>query len=246
MISKSQIKDIQALQHKKYRQKLGRFLAEGPKIVGELLKEKFPVLQIFANDHWLRQHGSDLKNISAIDVIPVTDAELQKLSALSTPAEVLAVCALPDSPPAIRWKQQVVIALETIQDPGNLGTILRIADWFGIQQVCCSPDCADVYHPKTVQASMGSIARVQVWEVAIPALLTQSPLQSYAATLSGKSITDLPRLNEGILLIGNESRGLSKTVVDMADHQITIPRRGRAESLNAAVATGIICGRLLM
>jgi TrmH family RNA methyltransferase len=140
----------------------------------------------------------------------------------------------------------VALALETIQDPGNLGTIIRIADWFGIPQVICSPDCVDAYNPKTIQATMGSIARVQVTESDITQLLQQTKVPAYAATLQGRNIVEFAPIKEGILLIGNESRGLSQAVLDLCTYKITIPRLGGAESLNAAVATGIICGRLLI
>ena len=171
---------------------------------------------------------------------------LKQLSALTTPNRAIAVLDIPPATDDTSLTGTVALALETIQDPGNLGTIIRIADWFGINRVYCSPDCVDTYNPKTIQATMGSFARVQVIEQDIVELLKTGHVPGYAATLHGRNITEFERIKEGILLIGNESRGLSQQVIDHSTHRITIPRLGGAESLNAAIATGIICGRLLI
>jgi RNA methyltransferase, TrmH family len=240
MLSKAQIKYIQSLQHKKYRQKSGHFIAEGDKIVPELLSEGVPVEEVYATEAWISTHEHLLKQVK---VTPVDAAVLKQISALTTPNQAMALLNIP-SAPSITLRGTVSIALETIQDPGNLGTIIRIADWFGIKQVICSPDCVDAYNPKTVQATMGSIARVSVIESDIIPLLKEVP--SYAATLHGTIITEFGKIAEGIILIGNESRGLSEEVINNATHRITIPRLGGAESLNAGIATGIICGRLLI
>jgi TrmH family RNA methyltransferase len=240
MLSKAQIKYIQSLQHKKYRQKSGQFIAEGDKIVPELLSEGVPVQEVYATTSWISAHEQLLSNIR---VTAVDEAVLKQISALTTPNQAMALLNIPEPTPAV-LKGVVTIALETIQDPGNLGTIIRIADWFGIKQVICSPDCVDAYNPKTIQATMGSIARVRIIESEIIPLLQEVP--SYAATLHGTNIVEFKKIEEGIILIGNESRGLSDEVIAACTYRITIPRLGGAESLNAGIAAGIICGRLLI
>lgn len=240
MLSKAQIKYIQSLQHKKYRQKSGQFIAEGDKIVPELLSEGVPVQEVYATASWISAHEQLLNNVR---VTAVDEAVLKQISALTTPNQAMALLNIPEPTPAV-LKGVVTIALETIQDPGNLGTIIRIADWFGIKQVICSPDCVDAYNPKTIQATMGSIARVRVIESEIIPLLQEVP--SYAATLHGTNIVEFKKIEEGIILIGNESRGLSDQVIAACTYRITIPRLGGAESLNAGIAAGIICGRLLI
>lgn len=250
MVSKAQIKYIQSLQHKKYRQKSSQFIAEGDKIVQELLQHGSLVKEVYATSDWLIEQAVLLAGAPAVKALEVETTVLKQLSALTTPSRALALVDIPPVPEAAVQLRSlagtVTLALEAIQDPGNLGTIIRIADWFGIRQVICSPDCVDAYNPKTIQASMGSIARVAVTESDIAALLEQAGVPGYAATLQGRSIVEFPPIKEGILLIGNESRGLSARVTDLCAHRITIPRIGGAESLNAAVATGIICGRLLL
>jgi TrmH family RNA methyltransferase len=240
MLSKAQIKYIQSLQHKKYRQKSGQFIAEGDKIVPELLSEGVPVQEVYATPSWISAHEQLL---STVRVTVVDEVVLKQISALTTPNQAIALLDIPEPVPLV-LKGVVTIALESIQDPGNLGTIIRIADWFGIKQIVCSPDCVDVYNPKTIQATMGSIARVRIVESEILPLLDEAP--SYAATLQGTNIVEFKKIEEGIILIGNESRGLSGPIINACTHRITIPRLGGAESLNAAIATGIICGRLLI
>jgi TrmH family RNA methyltransferase len=243
MLSKAQIKYIQSLQHKKYRQKSGQFIAEGDKIVPELLSEGVPVQEVYATEGWISAHEPLLKNVR---VTPVDAIILKQLSALTTPNQAIALLNIPTSEDKPVFRGVVSIALETIQDPGNLGTIIRIADWFGIKQVICSPDCVDAYNPKTIQATMGSIARVRIIEKEIIPLLEEAGVASYAATLHGTNITEFSKIAEGIILIGNESRGLSDNVIAACTNRITIPRLGGAESLNAGIAAGIICGRLLI
>lgn len=242
MLSKAQIKYIQSLQHKKNRQKSGQFVAEGDKIVQELIAGSAAVKAVYATAQWLEGHGVP----AGIAVETVTPEVLKQLSSLSTPNQALALADMPALPP-LRLEGAVSLALDTLQDPGNLGTIIRIADWFGIRQVICSPDSADAYNAKTIQATMGSLLRVPVYVQPLAELLQAHPhIPSYAATLNGDNIVNVPPLKEGIILIGNESRGLSAAVLEHCSRRITIPRLGEAESLNAAVATGIICGRLLI
>jgi TrmH family RNA methyltransferase len=242
MLSKAQIKYIQSLGQKKCRDKEGLFIAEGPRIVAELLAAKnCTVKQVYGLNEWIKENEKQ----SPSAVIEVTAEELDKISQLKTPNQVIAVAE------KIKWKGEpelknnISLLLDTIQDPGNMGTIIRLADWFGVKQIFCSPDCADVYNPKVVQASMGSITRVRLDNI-LPGdfLKSHKNIKAYAATLNGRNITTMEKLKEGIIIIGNESKGISEEILKAADERITIPGKGKAESLNAAVAAGIILSHL--
>jgi TrmH family RNA methyltransferase len=247
MLSKSQVKYIQSLGHKKCRDEEGFFIAEGPKIATELLKARNCVVkQVYAvNDPitigWINEN--EIKKGTTI--IEITAEELERISQFKTPNRVLLIAE------KIKWEGEpaiqntVSLALDTIQDPGNLGTIIRLADWFGIKQITCSKDCADVYNPKVVQASMGSFARVRVDYTDLAGWLKKNKeVRTYAAVLDGKDITQMEKLTKGILIIGNESKGISEEILNEVDTRITIPGKGNADSLNAAVATGIILSHL--
>ena len=174
----------------------------------------------------------------------VEDFELGKISALSTPNQVLGIFKKIQQG-SVNVAGQISLALDTIQDPGNLGTIIRIADWFGVINIICSENCVDIYNPKVVQSTMGSLGRVEVVYTNLFEFLNRNnSIPIYAAALNGKSVGELKELKEGILLIGNESKGISAEVMQMATEKITIPKYGMAESLNAAVATGIILSHL--
>ena len=242
MLSKSRLKYIQTLGQKKFRQEEGFFLAEGPKIVAELLEEKSGYIkEIFALPEWIETWGNRPLPCA---LTAITEAELEKISQLSQPNEVVALIRQFDEQP-VRAAGRLVLALDHIQDPGNLGTIIRIADWFGVQDIVCSPDSADCYNPKVVQSTMGSIARVNLFYTDLEQWLDeQKDIEVYAAVLGGTAIGELGKIKEGIILIGNESNGISEAVLAKADRLITIPKKGRAESLNAAVATGIILHQL--
>jgi RNA methyltransferase, TrmH family len=238
MISKSQSKYIQSLGQKKHRDHEGAFIAEGPKLVKELLQHKnVQFHHLYALNGWVRENE---KLLEAVDVTEVNEIELEKISQLKTPNQVIAVIKKFEIiQPAV--KEKISLVLDLIQDPGNLGTIIRLADWFGIQQIICSPDSADLYNPKVVQATMGSIARVNFFYTDLPAWLKQqNGIRVYASMLEGKDITKMNALNEGLIIIGNEARGIRDEVLHFANEKITIPKKGEAESLNAAVATGII------
>ncbi|HEY0066378.1 MAG TPA: RNA methyltransferase, partial [Flavisolibacter sp.] len=232
---------IQSLGLKKQRQQERVFLAEGPKIVAELLHlvpERFRAL--YAVEDWARENASLL---SHLPVTTVTPGELERLSQLQAPNRVLAVLGQFESRPPDG--SSFTLYLDTIQDPGNFGTIVRIADWFGIGHMVCSSGCADLYNPKVVQSTMASIARVNVHYDEEGSWLEGRKGPVYAATLGGSSLYKEPRTTEGVLIIGNESKGISPSILSSATRQLTIPRRGEAESLNAAVATGIILSHLL-
>jgi len=243
MITRNQVKYIQSLGQKKSRDEESRFIAEGPKLVSELLAAgNCRVVQLYALKEWIDEH---VNACGDSEVIEVSIGELEKISQLTTPNQVLAVIE------KIQWKNDpeikgnISLALDTIQDPGNIGTIIRLADWFGIKNIFCSADCADVYNPKVVQSSMGSISRVRVEYTDILSWLTENnDVRIYAAVLNGKDITKMEKIKEGVIVIGNESKGINAEMLKLSNVQITIPGKGKAESLNAAVATGIILSHL--
>jgi len=241
MITKSQVKYIQSLGHKKFRDEEGAFVVEGPKIVGELIQAPgMRLRQIYALKDWTGAGSNHLPGA----LVEVSVTELQRLSGLSTPNQVLAVFEKPSFPPP-DFGAGLSLVLDGIQDPGNLGTIVRIADWFGIQRVLCTADSADVFNAKAVQSTMGSISRVPVVYANPEDILLRYPgLPVYAAVLEGKDLYKAERISRGWIVIGNESKGIRPALLEHATNRITIPRVGQAESLNAAVATGIILSHL--
>jgi len=247
MISKSHTKYIQSLQHKKLRDELNLFIAEGPKAVADLLAgRKFHCKEIFAVKEWLDANAALMHMHRETSFNEVADFELEKISALSTPHNVLAVFEKVIPHKDIEISGKITLVLDTIQDPGNMGTIIRIADWFGIQNIICSVGCADIYNPKVVQGTMGSLGRVNVLYTDLPAWLNEHrKVKVYSASLKGKALQSVGKLAEAILVIGNEAHGISDDVMVMTQEKITIPRIGEAESLNAAVATGIILSHIV-
>ncbi len=242
MLVKSQAKYIQSLGQKKHRDEEGMFIAEGPKIVAELLRTA-NVQQVYALQEWI---DDNYGQIGKTEVTAVSMAELEKISQLTTANQVLAVVKKFETPASMSTKGTITLVLDTIQDPGNMGTIIRTADWFGVKQVVCSTDCADIYNPKVVQATMGSIARVKViYTDLVRWIATQTDIRIYAAVLDGQDVTSMNKLKEGIIIIGNESKGISDVLLSHVNVRITIPQKGGAESLNAAVAAGIILSRVM-
>jgi TrmH family RNA methyltransferase len=242
MLSKTHTKYIQSLQHKKLRDETGLFVAEGPKVVMDLLNSgKFICKEIFALSNWIDEHRKQLSLLQDTVIKDVEDFELQKISSLSTAHAVVAVFEKRKQNFEIITASKITLALDTIQDPGNLGTIIRIADWFGVQNIVCSISGADMYNAKVVQSTMGSLGRVNVIYTDLVKWLQQNnSIKIYSASLEGKDVKIIGKLNEGILIIGNEANGVSKEVMELVNEKITIPKIGDAESLNAAVATGII------
>lgn len=246
-ISKNRLKSLRALQLKKYRLSEGLFIAEGDKIVSELLNARgWQIEQIFALPTWINRHQNALQPYTDITTA-VTETDMAAISSLHTPASVAALLALPTPLPARMQPQQWYIALDRLNDPGNMGTILRIADWFGIEQVFCSLDSVEVFNPKTIQAAMGSLWRVRVVPTNLAELFAQHPhIPVYGAMLQGDNLFDLQQqpTARGCIVIGSESHGIQTALQPYLQYRITIPRIGHAESLNAAVATGIICAQL--
>ncbi len=241
MFSKSTIKYIQSLQQKKFRDEYGVFVAEGPKLVEELLLSKtFTCKNIYALQQWADGLGKSFSNYATCTTI-IQDFELEKIAAFSTPNKVIAVFEKREPDTDINISNKFTLVLDAIQDPGNLGTIIRTADWFGIENIICSQNTVDMYNSKVVQSTMASLGNVNIIYSALPSWLKkQKGIKIFAATLNGKSLHEYKNIKEGIIIIGNESKGISDTLIQLANEKITISKTGHAESLNAAVATGII------
>jgi TrmH family RNA methyltransferase len=242
MLSASQQKFLTALQVKKYRQKYRNFTVEGSKMVAELLSQtRIPVTAIYGLERWADENAALLQPFYQL-FNPVSEAELKKISALKSPQGVLAVAELP-SPSPIPVTNGLAFFLDGIRDPGNLGTILRIADWFGLPAVYCSSGCVDAFGPKVVQASMGAILRVPLLERELPDILMDQPtLPVLGAVLDGENVLETKFPENGLLVIGNEGAGIRPENEALLTRRITIPRApaSGAESLNAAVAAGIL------
>ena len=243
MISKNRIKYIRSLEQRKVRRADDVFLAEGPKLVGELLPY-FSCRFLAATADWLHAHAA----VKADEVVDATPDELSRASLLRTPQDVIAIFSQRhDAAPAGVLSDKLCLALDGVQDPGNVGTILRVADWFGIEHVFCSADTADVYSPKTVQATMGALARVHVHSVDLTALIASAPTDAavYGTFLDGADIYTQPLSRTGLIVMGNEGNGISRDVERLVKRRLLIPNfpagRQTTESLNVAVATAVVC-----
>ena len=238
-ISKNQFKLITSLSQKKYRHKHKLFIAEGVKVVKEFLNSSFEVETLFCTDAFY----SDFSNHK---IIRISESDLQKISNLKTPNNVLGLFKIPDEKSL--QKNGITIALDAVNDPGNLGTIIRLCDWFGASQLICSKDTVDCYNQKVVQASMGSLTRVSVIYTDLEIYLNDSTLPTFIADMDGKNVykTELPK--EGILIMGNEANGVSNEIKNLINNKISIPRFGetqKTESLNVATATAILLSEFM-
>jgi TrmH family RNA methyltransferase len=234
MVSKNQIKLISGLHQKKQRFANQLFFAEGIKVIHELLQSNFELEHLFTTQN-------DFETVEFSKRISITEQELKKISALSTPNTCLAVFKIPAENKII--DTGLVLALDDIRDPGNLGTILRLCDWFGIKQIICSKETVDIYNPKVVQATMGSITRVNVNYVDLKTFLSQTKLPVFGTFMNGETIYQSNLPQEGIIIMGNEANGISDEIEKMVTNRITIPKFGelqKTESLNVATATAII------
>jgi RNA methyltransferase, TrmH family len=239
-LTKADIARLRSLREKKHREASGRFVIEGPKVVAELLAAGHRFDAIYHTANW------DAPPSLPSERHEITAAEMARISHLPTPSDVLAVGPLTRTPlEANELNHGLTLALDGIQDPGNVGTLIRIADWFGFQRVLLSPDCADLFSQKVINASMGSFARMRVITTPLAAVLAHLPVPVLGCDLTGDAIHTLAPLSAGVVVIGSEGRGLSPAVKTCIQRFITIPRHGAAESLNAAVAAGIVCAQLL-
>ncbi len=247
MISAAKIKWIKSLALKKFRRQEGLFLVEGDKIVSELLKSNWKTTHVFALESWLEQ----AKMKSDIFCQAISSKELAKISTLTTPNQVLAIVKLPEhDPEGIYFENRFTLYLDNIQDPGNLGTIIRTADWFGVENVICSPDCVDVFNPKVIQATMGSFLRIRVFYESGDSFFQKiKPHITIAgALLGGEDLFSTKLPTDGILVIGNESKGISEGIQKYISRKLVIPKKGKhknlPESLNASIAAAIFLAEL--
>jgi RNA methyltransferase, TrmH family len=239
-ITNAERKLIEQLQTTKFRKKLGFFVAEGTKIVDELCHERPDAIElIVATGDWLVERPLICSSFDQKIAIAL-QTEFKTLSAMVTPPQVLVIAKQFEHEPATEITD-LTLVLETIQDPGNMGAILRIADWFGVKRVFCTPDCVDIYNPKVVQASMGSLWRVAVEVAEVQAIHERFPtVPMLGAMLHGENVFKMTLPNPALLVMGNESKGIAHETDVLLTHQITIPQFGAAESLNVAIATGIL------
>jgi len=247
MISKNQLKFVNALKLHKFREAEGLFIAEGIKLVDELLQSNFQIKQIFATRQWL-DDGHLHAQRNQIQAQEITDAELERISLLNSPNQVLAVAVKPEYLPLPDVRKEWVLLLDQIKDPGNLGTIIRTADWFGFHRIIASPNSVEVWNPKVVQASMGSVLRLPVHYHDLTELLKEynGKVPVYGTLLEGVAPASVAISKYGMVVVGNESHGISEAILPFITTKISIPAaavssQGRAESLNASIATAIIC-----
>jgi len=234
MVSKNQIKLITSLQQKKFRKEHKLFFAEGKKVIQELLHSNFSLEYLFST-------AAVFPGIDPKKILTISETELKKISALTTPNDCLAVFKQPESK-SIN-PSGLIVALDDIRDPGNLGTIIRLCDWFGITELICSEETADIYNPKVVQATMGSIARVNVNYVNLEKFINETQLPVFGTFMDGENIYKSSLPKEGIIIMGNEANGISPEIEKVVKNRLTIPRFGdlqQTESLNVATATAII------
>ena len=243
MITNAQIKFIKSLAQAKNRELHKLYVAEGEKLAIEWLQSSANVQMIIATSVWISKNQSIISKHSSAQVFEVDEQTLARMSQLQTPNHVLLVVEY-SSKMVIPKETGWIIALDTIQDPGNMGTILRIADWFGINTIICSPQCVDIYNHKVIQSGMGAHLRVAVEYKELDIFFKLNQLPVYAALLNGENLFQVKSKQAGIILIGNESKGIAPELLPFASHPVTIPRIGGAESLNAGVAAGIIAAYL--
>lgn len=239
MVSKAVVKYVHALQQKKYRLRHGAFLVEGGKSVRELLSSGLLTERLFLTADFAAKIGQELP--AGVPVEIISEAELTQLGTLSTNTTALAVARIP-AEPALPAAAGLLLALDEVRDPGNLGTLIRLADWYGLTGVVCSESCTDPWNPKTVAATMGSFTRVRIWQRELPQWLGQLPAATpiYGADLAGDNVHRLALAPEGVLVMGSESHGLRPEVHARLTRRLHIPGRGGAESLNVAVSAGIL------
>ncbi|MFS2185560.1 TrmH family RNA methyltransferase [Mucilaginibacter sp. Mucisp84] len=243
MLSKSQISLLKSLQHKKFRKEHGLFLVEGYKSVVEFVNAAYQVDAIYHTS----EIAPKMMNLSRkINFQEISLTDLEKISSLKTPQEVIGLIKIPKWP-ELNYnllKNKFSLVLDGVQDPGNMGTIIRTADWFGITDIICSDDTVDVYNPKVVQATMGSLARVNVHYGDLITIIPEIKLPLFGAMLDGENIYSTNLGHEGLLAMGNEGNGLRPEIQQLIDKTVTIPRIGYAESLNVAIATAILCSEI--
>ena len=240
MLSKNTVKFIKSLHQKKYRLESAKFFVEGEKSVVEVLQSSFKVDLLLVTQEFATKHAALLSG-KAFEVLFVTPNQLEQLGQYQSNDAALAVVQMKLNQAFLPEKGELILALDEVRDPGNLGTIIRIADWYGIKKLIFSSHTAEFYNPKVIQSSMGSFTRVQFYYGDLAQAFQEWKLPVYGAFLEGESIHELTNPTPGVLLLGNESQGISKEVEKWVSSKITIPSFGKAESLNVAIATAIFC-----
>ncbi len=239
MLSNLRKKEISSLKQKKYRQRYRQFLVEGEKSVVELCQSDYIIEEILLTQSQYNTIGHKLPQSK---VLIISDKECNQISSLETSPGIIAVSNFKEtSIDNVIFENKITLMLDSISDPGNLGAIIRIADWYGIENIICSLDCVDLYNSKTIASSMGSFTRVNIIYTELTEVLRNNKVSSFACVMDGKALPSIKKPKEGIIIIGNESNGISYEIIKMASQLITIPRIGHAESLNAAIATAIVC-----
>lgn len=243
MLSKSQISLLKSLQHKKDRTEHGLFLVEGYKSVIEFINSQYHIEAIYCTASF---NPKVLKLSQKINLSEISVSDMEKISSLKAPQEIAALVKIPVWPPLnnAKLKQKFSIVLDGIQDPGNMGTIIRTADWFGIHDIICSEDTVDAYNPKVVQASMGSLSRINVHYTTLTAVLPQIGLPVFGAMLNGENIYHTDFGAEGLIVFGNEGNGIRPEIEKLIGMAVTIPRAGKAESLNVGIAAALFCSEI--
>lgn len=240
MLSKAKIKFVKSLQIKKYRKQEQCFVVEGAKSVQELLKSDFEIVSVFGTGEFLASHT--FGNVD--EVVEVREKELEEMGDFQSNGAALAVARMKENHNLMVGRDEFAIALDDIRDPGNLGTIIRTADWYGISKIIASEETADFYNPKVIHSTMGSFTRIRIYYTDLTKYLKEQRSRVFGAYLDGTDVHKVDFGNGGIVLIGNESRGISANLEPLVTDKITIPRFGSAESLNAAIATAIICDNI--
>ncbi len=239
MISKAKAKLIKSLQVKKYRKQEQSFLVEGRKGVEELLKSDFAVTTVCATKEFIKSH-----ELGGVEVIEATPSELASVGSVESNDSVLAIARMKDNIRPSIAANEYALVLDDIRDPGNLGTIIRTADWYGIRHIIASEETSDLYNPKVIRSTMGSFSRVSVFYTSLETFLSEAKSMVYGAFLGGSDVHQLKFAPGGLIVVGNESNGISASLGKFITQKITIPRFGNAESLNASIATGIILDNL--
>ncbi|MTI29989.1 TrmH family RNA methyltransferase [Xanthovirga aplysinae] len=243
MISKSIVKFIKSLQIKKYRKQEQAFLVEGAKSVTEVIQSDYRIKKLLATEPFL-QENQDILAHKSFEILPVNEKELSTLGTFKSNNAAMAITEMKPNIVLTVTGKEYGLVLDDVRDPGNLGTIIRIADWYGIKKIICSNTCADVYNPKTISASMGSFCRIEVFFTDLVDYLSKADCPVFGAFLEGKNVHQTQFSKRGLILMGNESKGISANLEPLVNHKISIPRFGEAESLNVGVATAVICDNL--
>lgn len=248
MLTSSEIKQIKLLKDKTSRYEQQKFVVEGEKMVAELAYSAFKIIAVYATDEWIEQTNPDVLDLLKEKLIKVKSKELERISSLKQPNGVLALVAMPQQTETEIQFNDIILAFDDISDPGNLGSIIRIADWFGIKQIVCSPTSVDLYNSKTIQATMGSIFRVNVFYTDLEKWISSNKNNAtfYSTLINGKSVYSIAKKKPAVLVFGNESRGVSQSLQQLIDQPISIPKfpdgeSSPVESLNIAMSAAIFC-----